>query len=820
MDIKTILFLLAIGNLVFGLELILFQLREPQSQSNPYWIAAKLLQCVGWLFLSGRGTIPDIVYIPLGNGAILCGLAYESWAMFRIVGRPVSRRLHGWTATGIVMVCILFTPLSSPQRIVIASLIPAVIFAVAGWAMLRGPGDKSLLRLYLGGNMWLMTALQCIRVLWVIYAPSETNLFTVNLVQTINFCSYFYVLLTNGFGLLLLTRAAADRELHRVLGEQQAILDTLPSGLIILHDRIIDRCNPAMEAMLGFAPGTLAGCSTRCLFASDEDYLETGRKLNAEIERSGHFEGKIPLMRQTGEGFWAKIQGRPLVLEGAQGHGVFSIDDISDQIQHQQTLTRQNEALAEARDQANAANLAKSEFLANMSHEIRTPLNAILGFAQVLVRDPDLNPAQRESLAILQRSGEYLLVLINNVLDMAKIEAGRMTVQKVPFDLPPLISEIEALFRQRARDQELRLLIEAAGLPPRVVGDPTKLRQVLVNLIGNAHKFTRTGTVSLHAAADDGNRIRFTVSDTGSGIAPEEMARLFEPFTQTASGRSVKEGTGLGLALSHHFVRLMGGELTAASTPGQGSRFAFHLPLPAVEPEASGQLQSQLPVVALTPDQPLCRVLIVDDLPDNRAPLRALLEGLNPRPPVLELREAADGQEAVTAWKAWQPQVIFMDMRMPVMSGEEATRRIKAQMQARPDAVQSLIVALTASAFNEQRDHYLACGCDEFVRKPFKADELFGILERRAGLRFVRAAPAPAGAEPLSSAAVATRLLACPAAWHKALLAAVELGDFRLISELVAQLGDRDSELSATLAQWAYNYDVESFAQVLRGDGS
>jgi signal transduction histidine kinase len=221
---------------------------------------------------------------------------------------------------------------------------------------------------------------------------------------------------------------------------------------------------------------------------------------------------------------------------------------------------------------ADAANLAKSEFLANMSHEIRTPLNVILGFTQVLVRDPALNGTQRDSLITIKRSGEHLLTLINDILDMAKIEAGRMTVQAAPFDLTRLIAETEAFFRQSAHDRALRLTAESTLPTPIVVGDQMKLRQVLINLVGNAVKFTTQGSVTLRVAAVAGDAIHFSVSDTGVGIAPQEMARLFDPFIQTASGRQSQGGTGLGLSLSYHLVQLMGGELTAGRAPGHDAR--------------------------------------------------------------------------------------------------------------------------------------------------------------------------------------------------------------------------------------------------------
>jgi signal transduction histidine kinase/CHASE1-domain containing sensor protein/DNA-binding response OmpR family regulator len=492
-------------------------------------------------------------------------------------------------------------------------------------------------------------------------------------------------------------------------------------------------------------------------------------------------------------------------------------------IQLARTLTEQQrgeQALFVAKEQAEAANRAKSMFLANMSHEIRTPLNAILGFAQVLVRDPGLNAMQRDGLVTIQRSGEHLLTLINDILDLAKIEAGRMTQQAAPFELPGLIADIEAFFRQHVRDRGLELTIETRGLHRMVVGDKLRLRQVLINLVGNAVKFTSAGQVTLRVECASGDEVRFSVLDTGTGIAAEDLTRVFKPFTQTAAGRKLQEGTGLGLALSSQFVRLMGGDLAVDSRPDRGSCFTFTIALPSATTAEPDEARGELPVVGLASGQPVCRVLIVDDQQDNRQPLRALLETLNPQPPVLEIREATDGQAALAVWETWQPQVIFMDMRMPILSGEAATRQLKARMRARPDAVRSVIVALSASAFDENRDQFLASGCDAFACKPFRAEDLFAILERCAGLRFIRGAAPSVPDRGLSPQALAVHLAACPPGWRADLGAAVALGDFDRITTLLETLKDQQHALYAMLTAWAYNYDLDAFVTLLNAGES
>jgi len=482
-----------------------------------------------------------------------------------------------------------------------------------------------------------------------------------------------------------------------------------------------------------------------------------------------------------------------------------------------EAMTQREQSLAQASTQARAASQAKSQFLANMSHEIRTPMNAILGFTQVLSRDPELNDAQRHSLAIIQRSGEHLLTLINDVLDMAKIEAGRMILHAAPFALNRLVTEMDLWFRPRARERGLTLSVAAPAFPRMLVGDELKLRQVLINLLGNAVKFTRDGGVTLRVEALPDDLIRFSVGDTGMGIDSREMAGLFEPFSQTASGSRVQGGTGLGLALSRQYVRLMGGELTADSTPGLGSCFSFTLALRAADALAPATERTESSIIRLKPGQPVCRVLIVDDLADNREPLQALLVAHDAQPPVLAIREAADGRAAVALWEEWQPQVIFMDMRMPVLSGEEATRRIRTLIADRPGAVRSVIIALTASAFDGDRDRFLAAGCDEFARKPFRAEELIAILERRAGLRFRWPEGLPVARPAPSPEALVQRLAACPAEWRARLSDAVHLGDFGRIAALLEQLQDGDGSLRAVLANWAYDYDLDAFMGALAG---
>jgi two-component system, sensor histidine kinase ChiS len=448
---------------------------------------------------------------------------------------------------------------------------------------------------------------------------------------------------------------------------------------------------------------------------------------------------------------------------------------------------------------AEIANRAKSAFLANMSHELRTPLNAILGFAQITSRDNSLKQEVRENINTITRSGEHLLDLINDVLSISKIEAGKLTLKEQIFNLHRLLHDLTSIFQTRARAKNLEFICEIdTSLPRYVRGDEGKVRQILINLLGNAVKFTDSGKVLLRGQWGE-NRAMFEVEDTGYGIAKEELQNLFEPFVQTESGRQAKEGTGLGLSISRKFARVMSGDITVMSERGKGTIFRLDIDLPAA---LEVQMQSHNGrVLGLEPGQPEYRIMVVDDRPENRAVLSRLLGSVG-----FSVREAANGKEAVEVWQECQPDLVWMDMRMKVMDGYEATKKIREMEKARIP-----IIALTASAFDQDHDRIFAAGCDDIVTKPYLESTIFEKLTEYLGVRF-RYQDGTAR-DVIDIPAV---LKTVPAGLLEQLRKAINQGRTNLALQAIDEIEKHNESLAAQLRQMVKSYRLKEILLLLQ----
>ncbi len=618
-------------------------------------------------------------------------------------------------------------------------------------------------------------------------------LVTVGLISSVCFVLFY----------LYLRRMLKHLDPARVVpGRVRTAFDTLAEGLMVLDPagRIV-LANLAFAEVLGQTPEALIGRAATALDwvadpanASAESGAtlgaETGTDLAALLQRGQAWRNALLVLRcADGQQRSFMVNGSPVPGAGGKAAGVLvSFDDVTE-------LQAQEIALRIARDQAEAANQAKSDFLANMSHEIRTPMNAVLGFAQLLRRNPQLNAgnAQRHLDTILG-SGRHLLTLINDILDLSKVEAGRMEVERIDCALHQVVHEVATVMRVRADEKGVALLLDfPEPLPAQVRTDPARLTQVITNLVGNALKFTERGQVTLRVymkRADDGRAlVAIDISDTGIGIPADKVDAIFEPFVQAEVSTTRRfGGTGLGLAISRRFARALGGDVYATSVLGQGS--TFHI---TIDAGLDGDVQWLEPAQLAEPPRRAAAVsgqqwhfapatvLVVDDGAENRELVRLVIE-----PTGLRVVEAENGQQAIDQVAAERPAIVLMDVQMPVMDGYTAARKL------REDGCTLPILALTANAMKGFERELESAGFSGYVSKPVDIDLLLAELGQRLGgtqQPTAAAAAVVAAAAPVCAAAAAEPAARLPNTEPDApTAAAAAVGDAAVLPKIVSRL--------------------------------
>ncbi len=618
----------------------------------------------------------------------------------------------------------------------------------------------------------------------------------------------------NPLGIQCIARDIGEHKRTAALNEQYEFITNSMADLVSLVSA--DYCYEAVN-------------DSWCRAFSETRQEVTGKTISDQWGKTAFAESIKPLMDRCLAGetisyeMWlnlgvhglryCNISFYPYMAEpGKTSHAVVVTRDITDRKNAEDELVR-------SRQEAETANLAKSIFLANMSHEIRTPMNAILGFSQLMQRDPTLTAKQRKQLDAINRSGEHLLELVNDILEMSKIEAGRITLNPGVFDLHALLKDLEIMFRARADAKKLQLTLERIGEVPRfVVTDEGKLRQVFVNLLGNAVKFTESGGIVLRVRAAQVDqtdmRLQAEVEDTGMGIPEDEMGKLFQYFEQTESGRMTGGGSGLGLAISREFVRLMGGDIRVQSQVRKGSIFSFDIQITTGE-MASVQVKTELRRVhRLRAHDTLHRILIGDNEENNRAFLSEMLTAVG-----FETREATNGEEAIQQFREWRPDLILLDYRMPVMDGLEAIRRIRTL----EGGEKVRIICVTASTTDQNRREILAAGADDFLGKPLREAVLFEKIRTLLGVEYEYyddttgpGAPAAGAAKAISSEAVAALPTDLVRQMHEATINA----DFDLIMKLIDRVETIDAHLAAEMRNMADGFDYQGLLDLLPKGGA
>jgi PAS domain S-box-containing protein len=627
-------------------------------------------------------------------------------------------------------------------------------------------------------------------------------------------------------GIMVSFRDITDRKIaEETLRENDARYSSMISNIsdvigIMGADGIMTYKSSNIEKWFGWLPQDRIGTSGfSTVHPDDMEYV--GKVFYSLLEKDNAI-ATLEFRYQCKDGSYKPIEltAANLLNDPAINGVLLNYHDITGRRQTENILRKTNAQLESAVVTANemtqlaeASSKSKSTFLANMSHEIRTPLNAIIGFSQLMNREKSLTDSQRNYVTSINSAGEHLLKLINDILELSKLGAGRMEINPTNFDLHAVFNEVQMMFKELSLSKRLQLVVELSGdLPHNVIADSHKLRQILINLIGNAIKFTDKGSIFVRASVDkrnkDTSRLVVEIQDTGPGISEDELGKLFKQFEQTSAGILKNSGTGLGLALSRELAVLMGGNITVASEEGKGSVFTIHVALKEGKSEV-GEAANAKRVICIDNPQKAYRVLVVDDKQENRQVVVNLLNLTG-----FETKEAVNGEDAVSKFEAWEPHLILMDVRMPVMDGYEATRLIKSTEKGR----QTPVIAVTASSPEEEKKNEIAFEIQGYVRKPFNESELFGTIGKVLGLEFIYEEEKPINAPSRylgNDELIEEDLAKLPDDLILLMLTAVKSANLSHLIEIINGIEIGNSELSKHLMTLAVDYRYDHLLQLL-----